>query len=494
MNLFAKLLNIIPEFEPEKRKGRILPNGLLLWFAFLPLVWGLILSFVILSHKTPGFRLEATQHYFVVSKIDTPVNSVFENSFITKISGMEYGQILGALLDLKTDASSPTLTLRENGVERTIHYKTLPISLADYFKGIWLSLLLVLSITFLVVTSLVRSPKEQPADLVLLTLTLFCLLIVNEFPYHFGLLSPKLLSFSFLSVAITHWLAFSAWTHFVLQFPVERQFLTGKPLIIAAIYLLPPGVAIGISWALSTDSNDFWKLLQDYRWWATPLIILGTLAKHIIDYRRLESSLAKSQLKLLMCGGFTGISPFFFLYLLPNLILGQPLITFDVVILFGMLLPLTICLAIVRYNLMDVDRLISKGVTYIILILLFLLGYSGFILFFKHWVWGRGELSQEVSILFILFIALVFNPIKTRLQSIIDRIFLKDPINYGVLLHAFSNKIVRSIKLADLVELLTRKLPEEFRIQKTRLIICHENRIRVYPEDDDFAKIGRAHV
>ena len=223
-------------------------------------------------------------------------------------------------------------------------------------------------------------------------------------------------------------------------------------------------------------------LLQKYRTWATPWIIAGTLLKHLIDFQKAKSALAKSQLKLLLCGGFTGIGPYLFLYLLPNLFLGHPIIPFRVVILFGMLVPLTIFLAIIRYKLMDVDQLISKGATYIILILSLIIAYSGIIVLLKQWVWGQGLLSRKFSIGLILFIALVFNPLKTLLQDVIDRIFLKDQLHYDRLLHDLSNKIVKSIQLSDLIELLTRHFPQTFRIQNTALVIIDKKRIRIYPE------------
>ncbi|MBU2429861.1 MAG: hypothetical protein KKH99_04130 [Proteobacteria bacterium] len=484
MNLLTAPIEIFKKFNSEKRKTRILPNGVLLMFAFLPLVWGVVLSAFVISQETPGFRLDVTQDYFVVSKINKQINFISEEDCIIKISGMDYNFVLGSFFKFNEKISTPqTLTIKKNGAKKTIAYQTVPITLADYFKGVWLSFLFVVIITFLVVAAILKSPVEQPADLVLIALTLFSLLIVNEIPYYFGLLNPKFLSFSFLIIDLIHWLAFSAWAHFVFQFPVERQLLTGKPLITAALYILPPAVALGISGIVSSSSGNFWGVLQHYRYWATPWIIVGTLLKHFIDYYKIKSPLAKSQLKLMMCGGFVGIAPYFFLYLLPNMFFDHPIITFHVVTLFGLLIPLTIFLAIIRYNLMDVDQLISKSLTYIILILSMILLYSGFIVFFKQWLWGKGLLSQEISIIFILFIALVFNPLKTRLQSRIDCIFLKDPMNYGLLLLDFSNRIVKSIQFSSLVELLTTNFSEEFRIQKSVLLISDNKTIQVYPEE-----------
>ncbi len=489
MNLSFSLFDKIRRYKPEKRNGRILSNFFLLLFAFLPVLWGVVLSIIILSQETPGFRVEVTQDCFVVSKVDQQINQISERDCITHISGKEYHTVLGALFVLNKEAlESKTLTIKKNGTNKTLAYNTVPIKLTEYVEGVWLQLLAVLIVTFLVIAALLKAPSEQPADLFLLTLTLFSLVIINEFPCHFGLLTPWLMSFSFLSVALIHWLAFSSWAHFVFQFPIERQFLTGQPLIIAAIYILPPAVAIGMSFMMSGSSGSFMGLLQHYRYWATPWIIVGTLLKQLIDYWKVKSSLAKSQLKLLLSGGFAGIGPYLFLYLLPNIFFDQPVVAFRVVILFGMLIPLALFFAIIRYKLMDVDQLISKGATYIILILSLILAYSGFIVFLKQWIWGKGLLSQEISLVFILLIALVFNPLKTRLQYLIDRVFSKDQLNYGLLLHDFSNRIVKSIKLSDLIELLTQNFPEEFRIQKAALIISDGKRIRIYPEESCLAK------
>jgi len=451
--------------------------------AFLPLLWGIALSIIILFHETPGFSVEDAQGCFIVSKVDLQINPVSKGDCITHISGKSFHWVLGALFKSSRDTpEAQTLTIKENNVHETLIYNIVPVTLTGYLKGVWAHILMVLIITFLVATALLKAPSNQSALLVLLSLSFFSLLIINQAPFQFGLLAPRLISFSFLSIMLFHWLAFSAWAHFVFQFPLERQLLSGKPLITAGIYILPPAVALGISFVMSDSYQSFMGLLQQYRTWATPLIITGTLLKHIIDYRKVKSSLAKSQLKLLLCGGFAGIGPYLFLYLLPNIIFGQPIISFSVIVLFGMLVPLTVVLAIIRYKLMDVDQLISKGATYIILIIFLIIAYSGFIIIFKQWVWGEKLLSQEISLGFIILIALVFNPLKTRLQNFIDRIFLKDQLHYDLLLHDFSNKIVKSIKLADVIKLITRDFPEEFRIKKSVLIITDKKRIRTYPE------------
>jgi signal transduction histidine kinase len=479
----------IKNAKPERMKGRSLSRFFLFGFAFLPLLWGIALSIIILSQETPGFSVEEAQDCFVVSRVDTQINPISKGDCITHISGEKFDWVLGALFEFNKELTKPeTITIKNNGTFKTITCNTVPITPAEYIKDVWLQVLLVLIITFLVTTALLKAPANQPAGLVLLGLTLFSLIIINQVPFQFGLLAPWLISFAFISVAVFHWLAFSAWVHFVFQFPIQRQFLTGHPFILAGIYILPPFVAIGVSFVMSDSSHSFMGLLQHYRMWATPWIIAGTLLKHAIDYRKVKSSQAKSQLKLLLYGGSTGIGPYFFLYLFPNILFGHPIISFRVVILFGMLIPLAIFLAIIRYKLMDVDQLISKGATYIILILSLIIGYSGFIVLLKQWVWGQGLLSQEFSLGLILFIALVFNPLKTWLQNLIDRIFLKDQLHYDLLLHNFSNKIAKSIKLSDLIELLTEHFPEEFRIQKTVLIISDNKRVRVYPEQSYLAK------
>jgi hypothetical protein len=82
--------------------------------------------------------------------------------------------------------------------------------------------------------------------------------------------------------------------------------------------------------------------------------------------------------------------------------------------------PLAIAVAVLRYRLWDLDRLISRTVAYALLTLLLGLGYAAVVL-------GLGRLLPDSSTLAVaaatLAVAAVFQPARRRVQQVVDRRF-----------------------------------------------------------------------
>jgi hypothetical protein len=103
--------------------------------------------------------------------------------------------------------------------------------------------------------------------------------------------------------------------------------------------------------------------------------------------------------------------------------------------------------AILRYRLYDLDRIISRTLTYGLLTLLLGLGYAGVVL-------GLGRLLPQGSSLVVagatLAVAALFQPARRRIQAVVDRRFNRRKYHAAKTIQAFSTRLRDQIDLDTL--------------------------------------------
>ena len=111
------------------------------------------------------------------------------------------------------------------------------------------------------------------------------------------------------------------------------------------------------------------------------------------------------------------------------------------------LLPLATGAAILRYRLYDLDRIISRTLAYGFLTLLLGLGYAGVVL-------GLGWLLPDSSSLAVaaatLAVAALFQPLRRRVQGLVDRRFNRRRHDAGQLIEAFGARLRDQVDLDTL--------------------------------------------
>src|SRR5215216_5296849 len=169
----------------------------------------------------------------------------------------------------------------------------------------------------------------------------------------------------------------------------------------------------------------------------------------------------RQQLKWFAYGAavFTGI--FFFLQ-----VAGEKLSewTIFVLIVSGlMLIPVSVGIAIMRYRLYDIDRIINRTLVYgsltALLALVYLSGVAATQAILQT-VTGQAELPQLAIVVSTLVIAALFNPLRRRIQSFIDRRFYRRKYDARKTLEAFSAKLRHETDLGSLSEDLTNVVGE----------------------------------
>jgi hypothetical protein len=148
----------------------------------------------------------------------------------------------------------------------------------------------------------------------------------------------------------------------------------------------------------------------------------------------------------------------------PWLSLTQNSLVYETASNFALLLiPLSISIAIVRYRLWDIDIIINRTLVYGSLTVLLALIYFGLVIGLETVVrlfTGQASQSPVIIVASTLAIATLFQPLRHRLQAIIDRRFYRRKYDAAKIIEAFSAMLRNQVDLNTLSEQLLAVVQE----------------------------------
>lgn len=261
----------------------------------------------------------------------------------------------------------------------------------------------------------------------------------------------------------------------LLTLPVECLGFLEAVLIGVFFYLFPNGrfvprwmVWIFVMYILAEMTSSFHPLdspfnLVNWPIWlfsSTLLVYVGTVIFSQIDrYRHVSTLRERQQIKWVLYGIVMALIGMFILNLLPasfNLQFGL----FDVAndslyFIVFLAIPLSIGVAMLRSHLYDIDIIINRTLVYATLTVLLALVYFGLIFSFQsltHVLTGQVGDNPLVIVTSTLVIAALFQPLRRRIQAIIDRRFYRRKYDAAKTLAQFSTTLRNEVDLNQLRE------------------------------------------
>jgi hypothetical protein len=176
------------------------------------------------------------------------------------------------------------------------------------------------------------------------------------------------------------------------------------------------------------------------------VLIVSLVFAQVYRYRRVSSPEQRQQTKWVVSGFATAMAGFVTILVLVSSLpslwqsagpLGQMIVE---TLIYGLILlvPLSIGMAILRSRLYDIDVVINRALVYGSLTVTLLLVYVGGVVALQ-WLFraATGSESQLAVVASTLGIAALFNPLRRRIQSFIDRRFYRGKYDAAKTLEAF---------------------------------------------------------
>jgi hypothetical protein len=239
------------------------------------------------------------------------------------------------------------------------------------------------------------------------------------------------------------------------QLPISLLFVLGQFLTILFFLIFPNGrleprwsaliLVVQLVSAIS-DALNF-GTVTTFSAILVAVILIATTAVVIYRYRRIFTPVERQQVKWALVGFvglFLGAIAWGLTYELLEVSSGRlqlPLMMggWTIIMFFTILMPVGLAVSILRYRLWDIDIVIRRTLVYGTLTLILVLVYFGSIVLLQNvFTAVSGQQSPVAIVISTLAIAALFQPLRRRVQAIIDRRFFRRKYDAAKTLEQFA--------------------------------------------------------
>lgn len=205
-------------------------------------------------------------------------------------------------------------------------------------------------------------------------------------------------------------------------------------------------IRIAANGSLSTEQGGAWAVLQIVVAVGTVAALLGWLVVQVPGYRR-SADQRRQQLRWLYSGGTVFlVSVLLGIFIVP-LALGDaagygPPVVNDLANLGAAALPVCIGVAVLRYRLYAIDRIISRVISYTIITAVLAGVFAALVLLATDVLPVKAPVAVAAA---TLAAAALFNPLRRRVQRAVDRRFNRARYNAEAVVAAFTTRLRQSV-------------------------------------------------
>ena len=260
------------------------------------------------------------------------------------------------------------------------------------------------------------------------------------------------------------WLVFwASVVHMVFVFPKPLRLLRHPRRWLVLLYLSSFLIfSLYLLWQWQHTSSlsawlDSWGTGQTL---VAAIYTLPSLVLIVVQYFTSRAGVERLKTRWVIFGTLISLGLGLLLYFIPSL-LGSAPVSPNILGLINFPFIITMGIAIYRYQLFDIDLIIRRTLQYALLTGLLSLIYFTVVALLQALVTAfGGQPSAVMIVLTTLFIAALFNPLRLRIQSFIDRRFYRQKYDAEKTLAEFATVASRETDLTQLFAQLTDTVQE----------------------------------
>jgi len=266
--------------------------------------------------------------------------------------------------------------------------------------------------------------------------------------------------------------------HVALVFPKPLSIVKRNRWLLGALYLGSILIYFGFI-CLNLSTSDHLLEVLNLRTPADGLVamifLLLTIVTLVYQYLSRSSQLERKQLRWVVYGGgLSGTIGLIFWFLAPWVV-NTTLLSTNLLGLLILAFPLALAISIWRYQLFDIDIIIRKTLLYASLTAVLVAFYFGSIIILQRIFYAvSGQESPVAIVISTLAIAALFNPLRGRTQTFIDRRFFRGKYDAEQALDAFAATAREQVEITSLIQALINVIDETIKPEQVELWLVAE--------------------
>ncbi len=248
--------------------------------------------------------------------------------------------------------------------------------------------------------------------------------------------------------------------HFTLTFPRQKKLQDKKLLIPLYSFSVLLGLYSFVTFMKAASLNSSQAIYRyviafDFCRILSVVCIISGLIIFIHSYMTSVIESERKKLRWILFGLVIGPLTFAVLWVIPQALTGYGLIPEELIVILMLSVPVAFSIAILRYHAFDIDLIIRRSVIYSLVIGVLVIIYTSLIFGVTHLI---KQISQfDIGTVSAIIIAFLFQPIKSKIQRIVDRKFFRVQYDFRLALKKFLNEI----KNSESKEILADHIVEE---------------------------------